>query len=382
MTHEMIDDEPAHIGRLVALETSVDEMKSQHEATHVLLQSILERLGPAQAQKAPPPVRKPPTTTTTSSAGRRNASLKPALPPDFSGDRKMGKAFLTSCRTYIRLCPEAFEDDDTKIIWAMSYMRSGRANRWATREFELEAKDEHLRFIDWSDFEGEFRRDFFPLDAEAAAVNILETSTYFQGKRTVDDYLDAFKDLIEDSGYKDPKTVVVKFRRGLDRRISTAIAGMAAGRPRDTDPNAWYHLAVQMDQNRAADEAFQASSKPASTASTPTFSKLPAIHRPIPPVRFAHANPTPGNPVPMDIDAMKKAQALSETCRRCGKVGHWAKDCERRFDVRFMDDDEVQRQLEDRLAARDVAEANASNASNENEVPSSVDREDFVSRSE
>ena len=80
----------------------------------------------------------------------------------------------------------------------------------------------------------------------------------------------------------------------------------------------------------------------------------------------------------MDIDAMKKAQALSETCRRCGKVGHWAKDCERRFDVRFMDDDEVQRQLEDRLAARDVAEANASNASNENEVPSSVDRDDFV----
>ena len=139
MTHEMAEDEPDHIGRVIALEASIDEMKSQNDATHELLQSLVERLGPAQAQNAQSPVRRPPSTTTPS-AGRRNISLKPALPPDFSGDRNAGKAFLTSCRTYMRLCPEAFEDDDTKIIWAMSYMKSGRANRWATREFELEVK--------------------------------------------------------------------------------------------------------------------------------------------------------------------------------------------------------------------------------------------------
>ena len=51
---------------------------------------------------------------------------------------------------------------------------------------------------------------------------------------------------------------MVKFRRGLDRRISNALAGMTSGRPSDTDPEAWYILAVQMDQNRAADEAFYA----------------------------------------------------------------------------------------------------------------------------
>jgi len=55
-----------------------------------------------------------------------------------------------------------------------------------------------------------------PLDSEAAAVNVLETTSYFQGRRSVDDYLDQFKDLIEDSGYSDPKMIVVKFRRGLD----------------------------------------------------------------------------------------------------------------------------------------------------------------------
>jgi len=39
-----------------------------------------------------------------------------------------------------------------------------------------------------------------------------------------------------------------------------ALAGMPIGRPigrpSDRDPEAWFHLAVQMDQNQAADDAF------------------------------------------------------------------------------------------------------------------------------
>jgi len=54
-------------------------------------------------------------------------------------------------------------------------------------------------------------KTFFP-STEATAINTLETTTYFQDKRTVDDYLDQFRDLIYDSGYTDPKTIVVKFR--------------------------------------------------------------------------------------------------------------------------------------------------------------------------
>jgi len=50
------------------------------------------------------------------------------------------------------------------------------------------------------------------LDSEAAAINVLEMTAYFQGKWTVDNYLDQFRDLIYVSGYTAPKTVVVKFR--------------------------------------------------------------------------------------------------------------------------------------------------------------------------
>jgi hypothetical protein len=166
----------------------------------------------------------------------------------------------------------------------MSYMKSRWVGHWATSEFEYEAtsRDRRLCFLDWVNFEDEFCKDFLPLNAEATAVNMLEMSTYFQGKQMVDDYLDHFRDLVYDSGYTDPKTIMVKFRRGLDRQISTALAGMASRRPSDTDPEAWVDLAVQMDQNCAADKAFQASHHTTS-APAPVAHSYASVLRPPPP---------------------------------------------------------------------------------------------------
>ena len=72
----------------------MDEMKSQHEATHQLLQDVLARLGPAQAQNVqdPLPTRpacgSPTPSIPASSAGRKKLALKPeSFPPDFSGDQ-------------------------------------------------------------------------------------------------------------------------------------------------------------------------------------------------------------------------------------------------------------------------------------------------------
>jgi hypothetical protein len=108
--------------------------------------------------------------------GRKKTLLKPSAPLEFNSDHAKGKAFLTSCQTYICLCPEAFKDDTIKIIWAMSYMKSRQASHWATREFEYEAasQDRRLHFLNWVDFKDEFCKDFLPLNMEATAVKILE----------------------------------------------------------------------------------------------------------------------------------------------------------------------------------------------------------------
>ena len=77
----------------------------------------------------------------------------------------------------------------------------------------------------------------------------------------------------------------------------------------------------------------------------------------------------------MDIDAARKAKALSDTCRRCGSTDHWARDCPLRFDVRYMDSDELQTELEGKLAARDAIPT-------EPELESVDNEEDFVPRDE
>jgi len=281
----------------------------------------------------------------------------------------------------MRLCSEAFPDDTTRIIWALSFMKSDRAYHWAQRALDFEVRVGALQFLDWADFEKEFQKDFTPLNAEATAVNTLEGTSYFQGKCSVDDYLDQFCDLVEDSGYTDKKTLVVKFCRGLDRRIASAIGAMATGRPSDTNPEGWYSLAVQLDQNRATNEAFQASywspqtSVPYSSNPRAGLISTPQVPATSQPVRFVHTNPTPGNPVPMDIDAACKAKAINDNCRCCDKLGHWSKDCELRYVVRHMTADEMSELIENQLAALDVAHSEPE----EEVVAAPV--EDFVSSS-
>jgi hypothetical protein len=59
------------------------------------------------------------------------------------------------------------------------------------------------------------------------------------------------------------------------------------------------------------------------------------------PSRFAHTSPTPGNPVPMDIDATRRAGKLPPTCVQCGKVGHIVNNCPQPMDIHTMGRDEA-----------------------------------------
>ena len=124
------------------LKATIDDLKSQSEATKSMLQSILDKLSALAPNPVPSPLLphlglqpntplSPISTFNTPSASQKRPILKASVPGDFTGDCTKGKAFLSSCRTYMRLCPEAFPDETTRIIWALSFMKSDRAYRWA-----------------------------------------------------------------------------------------------------------------------------------------------------------------------------------------------------------------------------------------------------------
>jgi hypothetical protein len=72
----------------------------------------------------------------------------------------------------------------------------------------------------------------------------------------VDDYIDEFSELIDEAGYTDSLSIIMKFRRGLDRDIQDQIAELVQGRLEDDDPEGWYSAARMFNTNRTANQAF------------------------------------------------------------------------------------------------------------------------------
>src|ERR1700761_6843103 len=75
------------------------------------LELLIRELKPIQTPNTPP------TNVTPIRLAPIGRPPPPALPSEYNGDRSRGQAFLTSCQTYIRLCPESFPDEQTKITW-------------------------------------------------------------------------------------------------------------------------------------------------------------------------------------------------------------------------------------------------------------------------
>ena len=112
--------------RLVALEQALADSQEREEETRRQLNKLI--IGFKRLEKIVLEQRNVPTLVLTIPAGR---PPPPTLPTEFDGERSRGQAFLNSVQTYMRLCPDPFHSDQVKITWTLSYMKSGRAAKWA-----------------------------------------------------------------------------------------------------------------------------------------------------------------------------------------------------------------------------------------------------------
>ena len=72
----------------------------------------------------------------------------------------------------------------------------------------------------------------------------------------MDDYIDEFSKLIDEAGYMDGLSIVMKFQKGLDQDIQNCVAEMVQGRPENNNPDGWYEVARMFDANQAVNQAF------------------------------------------------------------------------------------------------------------------------------
>ena len=176
--------------QLEYLEEKVLEQAEGSQATADTLARILAKLNDLEISRAPVP--NPHTPAPVTVIAPTPSHIKPGIPPNFDGDRTLGWAFLTSCLLYFSLCPADFTDEQTKIHWVLSYLKSGRAAVYADHVLRTELHTAHHLFADWNMFYADFVETFCPENEAMHSLMHLESEHYFQGRRNVDNYIDEF----------------------------------------------------------------------------------------------------------------------------------------------------------------------------------------------
>ena len=209
------------------INTTLAGLTAQLQQLTQLITAFAPTVAPPPIPPSLPPVSPP--SPVSSAPSKQQTRPKLPSPPDFSGERSSGRAFLNSCTLYLHLVPEQFTYNKEKIFWTLAFFKDGYATKWSENLFRQEADTGIFPIRSWTNFKQQFRSQFFLVNAEADAINTLEESSYYQGNWTVDDYLDSFLILALDTGYTDPRTLVVKFHHGLKLNVQSQITTMSFG---------------------------------------------------------------------------------------------------------------------------------------------------------
>ncbi|CAK5265348.1 unnamed protein product [Mycena citricolor] len=92
----------------------------------------------------------PPTTPASTMSGHHRMTLA-ANPPYFNGDKSKYMGFVDSCTTYIGAYWSEFSQDETKILFILSYLHY-------ISNFEMLAADAGYNVVTSTDSKGEYRK--------------------------------------------------------------------------------------------------------------------------------------------------------------------------------------------------------------------------------
>ena len=258
-----------------------------------------------------------------------------------------------------------------------------------------EQRLERWHYKDWPTFEKEFEELFCTKNEQLAALTKLEGTSWYQGKDSVEDYIDRFLELIDLAEYSDDKTIVIKFRKGLDPIVQSTVATLGKNAPDIDEPKKWFEAARKVSRNRDANEAFLETSWSSVKASPRT--SLPTPRLAMPPNRlFAlptrplearpRISPAP-NPVtpkdgstPMEVDRARPKIDHLVVCHCCHRASHYASESPRGYDIQTMMVEEKLELLPELLALTDAPDVRHTESEPEakgDPLPENEAREDF-----
>jgi Retrotransposon gag protein/Zinc knuckle len=259
----------------------------------------------------------------TSSPTPSAKHLKVATPDIYSGHLDKAETFLRQLTLYIHARPSDFATDDSKILFALSYMRGGTAGAWADCILERLEAGESLG--DWEAFREQFKDAFADPTPQFSARHKMDGIR--QGQRPAEEYVAEFRALVPRTGYNDAAHVE-KFEKGLNSGLVDKIYALPEMPTKLSD---WYAWSMKLDRQwrqRGAKKKMgtQVLAKSAGPPHSNTSPSTPAT-----------------DPAAMDVDGGKwrHPKAPGVVCYTCNQPGHISRNCPNQKRIRAVEEESI-----------------------------------------
>ena len=279
--------------------------------------------------------------TTGSNTGPHIEVAKPAI---FNGEAGKVGGFVMACRLYLRMkMREATVEE--QVFWVLSHVQGGSVDIWKENVMEkLEAGE--MEYETAEEFLTVLKKEFRGREEEA--VKATELRKLEQGGRTMEEFMQEFKQAARGSGYKG-QPLIEEFKRGINGGIRRKL--MESENP-PTSIELWYRRAMALDRNwresRREKERLRGKKEPGGGA--PKQEQRQSLLRPL---MWQRRQPLPQQVTtgPAPMEGVEKTNAVvvkgqgqgagipprrdpfamevdqSRNCYACGGFGHMACHC-------------------------------------------------------
>jgi len=203
------------------------QQQEQLAAMQAQIQALLAAQGAGAGREA-----------TGSNMGSQMEVAKPAI---FNGEAAKVGGFITACRLFLRMKMRGLMVEE-QVQWVLSYVQEGSADIWKENVME-EMEAGKVEYESVEEFLTCLGKEFG--GGEEESVKAAELRKLEQGGKTMEEFVQEFKQAARGSGYEG-RPLVEEFKRGMNGEIRRKL--MEAENLLTSIEN-WYRRATALDRN-------------------------------------------------------------------------------------------------------------------------------------